>query len=216
MYDYGNYCKWIVTKSIDGTAMTQLPWTEGKSVGESSVGLVTDCYLLVLWCERQTAGLWLEPGRRRGGRLGGLGEAPPHTYDGWHSPWHSHYTTDTSQTLPGHILHLSNWSNLSLELGKERVRSLQNWVVLRCVCWLTEWRTDRRYSTASLQRILSLGLWWASYSSPLGMFGSADKLFIGFQYCYVLWICDENTANRILKILDNLETKWNKYLVKTF
>ena len=37
--------------------MTQLPWTEGKSVGESSVGLVTDCYLLVLWCERQTAGL---------------------------------------------------------------------------------------------------------------------------------------------------------------
>ena len=39
------------------------------------------------------------------------------------------------------------------------------------------------------------------------VFVGADKLFIGFQYCYVLWICDENIANKILKILDNLETK---------
>ena len=40
------------------------------------------------------------------------------------------------------------------------------------------------------------------------VFVGADKLFIGFQYCYVLWICDENIANNFfLKILDNLETK---------
>ena len=37
------------------------------------------------------------------------------------------------------------------------------------------------------------------------VFVGADKLFIGFQYCYVLWICDENIANKIFKILDNLE-----------
>ena len=37
------------------------------------------------------------------------------------------------------------------------------------------------------------------------VFVGADKLFIGFQYCYVLWICDENIANKILKILDDLE-----------
>ena len=45
-----------------------------------------------------------------------------------------------------------------------------------------------------------------SYLSSV-VFVGADKLFIGFQYCYVLWICDEKIANKILKILDNLETK---------
>ena len=45
-----------------------------------------------------------------------------------------------------------------------------------------------------------------SYLSSV-VFVGADKLFIGFQYCYVLWICDEKIANKILKILDNLEIK---------
>ena len=56
--------------------------------------------------------------------------------------------------------------------------------------------------TESLDEISSMMRYLSST-----VFVGADKLFIGFQYCYVLWICDENTANRILKILDNLETK---------
>ena len=61
------------------------------------------------------------------------------------------------------------------------------------------------YFCGKMWGLLRLSLWWGCNYSILYIFGSADKLFIGFQYCYVLWICDENTGNKILKILDNLE-----------
>ena len=48
------------------------------------------------------------------------------------------------------------------------------------------------------------------------VFVGADKLFIGFQYCYVLWICDENIANKILKILDDLEFRKKQNRINIF